>query len=127
MASRHNLGMRKEAPTQRPLRHRSEKNAHGWGIARYDGLACQVFSNLFNQAGNFLRKFFRVPVDSIDPFVKNTRFFKPVEQVFEIFHDGADLSRKGVSIKPQWMDCLTPLLMPLGKFHFNVFDPGGCL
>lgn len=43
----------------RGFRHRSEKNAHGWGIARYDGAACQVFKEARKAEDSRLAEFIR--------------------------------------------------------------------
>jgi len=43
----------------RGFRHRSEKNAHGWGIARYDGGACQVFKEARKAEDSRLAEFIR--------------------------------------------------------------------
>ena len=43
----------------RGFRHRSEKNAHGWGIARYDGAACQVFKEALKAEDSRLAEFIR--------------------------------------------------------------------
>lgn len=43
----------------RGFRHRSEKNAHGWGIARYDGAACQVFKEAGKAEDSRLAEFIR--------------------------------------------------------------------
>ena len=43
----------------RGFRHRSEKNAHGWGIARYDGAACQVFKEAIKADDSHLAAFIR--------------------------------------------------------------------
>jgi predicted glutamine amidotransferase len=43
----------------RGFRHRSEKNPHGWGIARYDGAACQVFKEAIRAEDSRLAEFIR--------------------------------------------------------------------
>lgn len=43
----------------RGFRHRSEKNAHGWGIARYEGTACQVFKEAIKAEDSRLAEFIR--------------------------------------------------------------------
>jgi len=43
----------------RGFRHRSEKNAHGWGIARYEGKACQVFKEAIKAEDSRLAEFIR--------------------------------------------------------------------
>lgn len=43
----------------RGFRHRSEKNPHGWGIARYDGAACQVFKEALKAEDSLLAEFVR--------------------------------------------------------------------
>lgn len=43
----------------RGFRHRSENNAHGWGIARYDGAACQVFKEARKAEDSRLAEFIR--------------------------------------------------------------------
>jgi len=48
----------------RGFRHRSEKNPHGWGIARYEGGACQVFKEAIKAEDSRLAEFIR----DYDPF-----------------------------------------------------------
>jgi predicted glutamine amidotransferase len=43
----------------RGFRHRSEKNQHGWGIARYEGRACQVFKEALKAEDSQLADFIR--------------------------------------------------------------------
>ena len=43
----------------RGFRHRSEKNPHGWGIARYEGAACQVFKEAIKAEDSRLAEFIR--------------------------------------------------------------------
>ena len=43
----------------RGFRHRSQNNAHGWGIARYDGAACQVFKEARKAEDSRLAEFIR--------------------------------------------------------------------
>ncbi len=43
----------------RGFRHRSEKNPHGWGIARYDGKACQIFKEAVKAEDSPLAEFIR--------------------------------------------------------------------
>ncbi len=43
----------------RGFRHRSEKNAHGWGIARYDGQSCQIFKEAIKAEDSRLAEFIR--------------------------------------------------------------------
>ena len=43
----------------RGFRHRSEKNPHGWGIARYDGAACQIFKEALKAEDSRLAEFIR--------------------------------------------------------------------
>lgn len=43
----------------RGFRHRSQKNPHGWGIARYDGAACQLFKEAVKAEDSRLAEFIR--------------------------------------------------------------------
>ena len=43
----------------RGFQHRSQKNAHGWGIARYEGPACQVFKEPLKAEDSRLAAFVR--------------------------------------------------------------------
>jgi len=43
----------------RGFRHRSQKNADGWGIARYEGAACQVFKEAIKAEESSLAEFIR--------------------------------------------------------------------
>lgn len=43
----------------RGFQHRSQKNAHGWGIARYEGRACQVFKEAIKADDSRLAEFIR--------------------------------------------------------------------
>ncbi len=43
----------------RGFRHRSEKNAHGWGLARYEGQACQIFKEAIKAEDSRLAEFIR--------------------------------------------------------------------
>jgi glutamine amidotransferase len=43
----------------RGFRHRSDENAHGWGIARYDGAACQIFKEALKAEDSRLAEFIR--------------------------------------------------------------------
>lgn len=43
----------------RGFRHRGKHNPHGWGIARYDGRACQVFKEPINASNSRLATFLR--------------------------------------------------------------------
>ena len=43
----------------RGFQHRSQKNPHGWGIARYEGAACQVFKEAIKADDSHLAEFIR--------------------------------------------------------------------
>lgn len=43
----------------RGFRHRGQRNPDGWGIARFDGRACQVFKEPINASGSRLAAFLR--------------------------------------------------------------------
>ncbi|MDI9561261.1 MAG: class II glutamine amidotransferase [Pseudomonadota bacterium] len=43
----------------RGFRHRGEHNPHGWGIARFDGRACQVFKEPIKSSSSKLATFLR--------------------------------------------------------------------
>lgn len=43
----------------RGLRHRGENNPHGWGVARFDGRACQVFKEPIKALNSKLATFLR--------------------------------------------------------------------
>jgi len=43
----------------RGFQHRSQKNPHGWGIARYEGAACQVFKEAIKAEDSRLAEFIR--------------------------------------------------------------------
>lgn len=43
----------------RGFRHRSERNPHGWGIARYEGKACQIFKEAAAAQESKLAEFVR--------------------------------------------------------------------
>ncbi|NMC21414.1 MAG: class II glutamine amidotransferase, partial [Thermogutta sp.] len=43
----------------RGFRHRSEYNPHGWGIARFDGRACQIFKEPIRTLNSKLATFLR--------------------------------------------------------------------
>ena len=49
----------------RGFRHRGEHNPHGWGIARFDGRACQVFKEPIKAPNSRLATFLR----DYEPFV----------------------------------------------------------
>jgi predicted glutamine amidotransferase len=52
----------------RGFRHRGEHNPHGWGIARFDGKACQIFKELVKAPNSKLAMFLR----DYDSFVSKT-------------------------------------------------------
>ena len=43
----------------RVFRHRGERNPHGWGVARYEGSACQVLKEPVKATSSTLAGFFR--------------------------------------------------------------------
>lgn len=43
----------------RGFRHRGQENPHGWGVARFEGPACQVFKEPVNADGSELATFLR--------------------------------------------------------------------
>ena len=51
----------------RGFRHRGENNPHGWGIARYDGKACQIFKEPISAQDSKLAIFIR----DYDPFLSS--------------------------------------------------------
>lgn len=66
------LGLNFNLPVQpsfsfRGFSHRGEKNPHGWGIARYDGKACQIFKEPINARESKLAEFIR----DYEPFRSN--------------------------------------------------------
>lgn len=51
----------------RGFRNRGETNPHGWGIARFDGRACQIFKEPVSAPTSRLATFLR----DYDPFVSS--------------------------------------------------------